>query len=107
MSKVTDPMKSTTIRMIHYEQKSTTFHEILIHDLNMRKNGYEKSHSGTRGDPKNVYLDLLQESFDMWLWGRIIKVKWIDRAGNDKLLMRIRDERKLLKVIKKNRKYFG
>ena len=38
----------------------------------------------------------------MWLWQNMIKVKWSDRVRTREELMRIGEERNLMKVIRKS-----
>ena len=44
--------------------------------------------------------EVLEESFKLWLWQRMIKVKQTDRVRKDEVLRRTGEERKLLKVIR-------
>ena len=48
------------------------------------------------------------EAFEMWVWRRMEKIKWTDKVSNAKVLRRVDEERKLLKVIKeRKRRWLG
>ena len=46
------------------------------------------------------YLD----NFEMWLWRRLMKVKWTDRVRNEEVLTRIGEEKKLLDTIRRRKR---
>ncbi|MGX9339109.1 hypothetical protein, partial [Pantoea dispersa] len=39
------------------------------------------------------------ESFEMWCWRRIEKVKWTDRMTNDEVLRRVGEKKAILNTI--------
>ncbi|KAI5717433.1 hypothetical protein M8J77_005795 [Diaphorina citri] len=43
------------------------------------------------------------ESFEMWLWRRMEKIKWSDKIRNEEVLRRVGEERSILKTIKKRK----
>ena len=40
-------------------------------------------------------------AFETWCWRRMLKIKWIDRITNDEVFQRAKEERLLLKILKK------
>ena len=44
------------------------------------------------------------ESFEMWVWRRMLRVSWRDHRRNEDVLQEIDEERKLLNVIKERQK---
>lgn len=42
----------------------------------------------------------------MWLWRGMIKKKWTDRIRNQEVTTRIREERKLMHVLRKGKSIF-
>jgi hypothetical protein len=40
-------------------------------------------------------------AFEAWRWGRMLKIKWTDRITNDEVFQRAKEERLLLKILKK------
>ena len=46
------------------------------------------------------------ESFEMWIWRRMLRVSWRDHRRNEDVLQEIDEERKLLNVIKERQKYW-
>ena len=44
-----------------------------------------------------------REKFEMWCWGRMEKISWTDRANNEEVLRRIRDERYIIHTIKRRK----
>ena len=44
------------------------------------------------------------ESFEMWIWRRMLKVSWRDHRRNEDVLQEVDEERKLLNVIKERQK---
>jgi len=42
--------------------------------------------------------------FETWCWGRILKIKWLDRVTNDEVFQRAKEERLPLKI-EKNRRH--
>ena len=43
------------------------------------------------------------EAFKMWCYRRMMKIKWIDRVSNEKVLRRVEEKRSLLKTLKRRR----
>ena len=43
------------------------------------------------------------ESFEMWLWRRMERIKWTDRVRNEEVLRRVGQKRTLLKAIRKRK----
>ena len=43
------------------------------------------------------------EAFDMWCYGRMMNIKWMDRITNEELLGRIGERRTLWKSLRKRR----
>jgi hypothetical protein len=43
------------------------------------------------------------ESFEMWCWRRMEKISWIDHVRNEKVLQRVKEERNILKTIKRKK----
>ena len=43
------------------------------------------------------------ETFEMWIYRRILKIPWTARITNEEVLRRIGGERKLFKIIKKKK----
>ena len=43
------------------------------------------------------------EAFEIWVWRAMENVRWTDKVSNDKVLRRIGEEKRILKVIE-NRK---
>ncbi|KAJ4428382.1 hypothetical protein ANN_24401 [Periplaneta americana] len=43
------------------------------------------------------------EAFEMWIWRRMERVKWTDRIRNEAVLERVREERMMLKLIRKRK----
>lgn len=39
------------------------------------------------------------EGFDIWMWTKVKSIKWIDRVSSEELLMRIKENGKLLDTI--------
>ena len=42
-------------------------------------------------------------AFEMWVWRRLERVKWVDKVRNEEVLERVGEERKLLKIIQKRK----
>jgi len=40
-------------------------------------------------------------AFETWCWRRMLKIKWTDRIMNDEVFQRVKEERLLLKILKK------
>jgi hypothetical protein len=43
------------------------------------------------------------ESFEMWCWRRMEKIRWIDRVRNEEVLHRVKEERNILHTIKRRK----
>jgi len=43
------------------------------------------------------------ESFEMWCWRRMGKIIWTDRVGNEKVLLRVKEQRNILHEISKRK----
>ena len=43
------------------------------------------------------------ESFEMWCWRRMEKIIWIDHVRNEKVLLRVKEQRNLLHEIRKRK----
>jgi hypothetical protein len=43
------------------------------------------------------------ERFEMWCWRRIEKISWTDRARNEEILSRVKEERNILHTIKRRK----
>ena len=43
------------------------------------------------------------ETFEMWIWRRMERVKWIDKIKNAVVLERVGEGRKMLELIKKRK----
>jgi hypothetical protein len=44
------------------------------------------------------------EAFEMWLWRRIMKVKWIEHKTNEEVLEKVKEQRMLIKTIRERQK---
>jgi len=44
-------------------------------------------------------------AFETWCWRTMLKIKWTDRITNDEVFQRVKEERLLLKIKKKNRRH--
>ena len=40
-------------------------------------------------------------AFETWYWRRMLKLKWVDRITNDEVFQKVKEERLLLKIVKK------
>jgi hypothetical protein len=40
-------------------------------------------------------------AFETWCWRRMLKIKWTDRITNDEVFQRAKEERLLLKILKR------
>src|SRR6266576_3387015 len=48
------------------------------------------------------------EAFEMWVWRRMEKIKWVDKVTNAVVLQRVEEDRSLLKVIReRKRRWLG
>ena len=48
------------------------------------------------------------EAFEMWIWRRMFKIKWIERLSNEEVLVKAGETRSLLNTIKdRQRKWVG
>jgi hypothetical protein len=47
----------------------------------------------------SVYL----ESFEMWCWRRMEKISWTNRVKNEEVLHRVKEERNILRTIKRRK----
>ena len=43
------------------------------------------------------------ESFEMWCWRKLEKISWTDRERNEKVLLRVKEERNILRTIKRGK----
>jgi hypothetical protein len=43
------------------------------------------------------------ESFEMWCWRRMEKVSWTDRVRNEEVIIRVKEERNMLHIIKRRK----
>jgi hypothetical protein len=43
------------------------------------------------------------ESFEMWCWRRMEKISWTDHVGNEDVLLRVKEQRKILHEIHKQK----
>jgi hypothetical protein len=43
------------------------------------------------------------ESFEMWCWRRMEKIKWTDHVRNEKVLLRVKEQRNILHEINKRK----
>jgi hypothetical protein len=43
------------------------------------------------------------ESFEMWCWRRMEKISWIDHVRNEEVLLRVKEQRKILHEISKRK----
>ena len=41
------------------------------------------------------------ESFEMWCWRRMEKISWTDHVRNEEALLRVKDQRNILREIRK------
>ena len=39
------------------------------------------------------------ESFELWCWRRMEKIRWTDHVGNEKVLLRVKEQRNILREI--------
>jgi hypothetical protein len=39
----------------------------------------------------------------MWCWGRMEKISWTDRVRNEEVLHRVKEERNILRTIKRRK----
>jgi hypothetical protein len=39
--------------------------------------------------------------FEMWCWRRMEKISWTDRVRNEEVLHRVKEERNVLRTVKK------
>ena len=44
------------------------------------------------------------ESLEMWVWRRMEAISWKDKVTNDEVLKRVKEERNLLKIIRRRKK---
>ena len=44
------------------------------------------------------------EAFEMWLWRRIMKVKWTEHKTNEEVLEMVKEKRMLIKTIRERQK---
>ena len=44
-----------------------------------------------------------QESFEMWCWRRMEKISWIDHVRNEEVLLRVNEQRNILRKIRKQK----
>jgi hypothetical protein len=48
------------------------------------------------------------ESFEMWRWGRMEKISWIDHVRNEEVLLRVTEQRNILhEISKRNANWIG
>jgi len=48
------------------------------------------------------------ESFEMWCWRRMDKIRWTDQVGNEEVVLRVKEQRNILHEISKQRaKWIG
>ena len=53
-------------------------------------------------DPKH------RESFQMWCWGRMEKISWTDHVRYEQVLLRVKEQRKILhEISKRNANWIG
>ena len=52
--------------------------------------------------PQEKIEERFVNAFETWCWRRMLKIKWTDRIMNDEVFQREKEERLLLKIIKKN-----
>ena len=43
------------------------------------------------------------ESFEMWCWGRMVKMSWTDHVRNEEVLLRVNEQRNNLREIRKRK----
>ena len=43
------------------------------------------------------------ESFEMWCWRRMDKISWIDHVKNEEVLLRVKEQRNILREIRKRK----
>jgi hypothetical protein len=43
------------------------------------------------------------ESFEMWCWRRMEKISWIDHVRNEEVLLRVKEQRNILREISKRK----
>jgi len=43
------------------------------------------------------------ESFEMWCWKRMEKISWTDHVRNEEVLLRVKDQRNILREIRKRK----
>ena len=43
------------------------------------------------------------ESFEMWCWRRMEKISWIDYVRNEEVLLRVNEQRNILREIRKRK----
>ena len=41
------------------------------------------------------------QSFEMWCWRRMEKISWTDRVRNEEVLLRVKEERNILRTVKR------
>ncbi|KAJ4427341.1 hypothetical protein ANN_24961 [Periplaneta americana] len=61
------------------------------------------SYSGIMDDRKQKMRKQMSELYEMWIWRRMERVKWKDRIRNEAVLERVREERMMLKLIRKRK----
>lgn len=44
------------------------------------------------------------ESFEMWIWRRMLKINWREHRRNDDVLQEVGEERNFINVIKRRQK---
>jgi hypothetical protein len=48
------------------------------------------------------------ESFEMWCWRRMEKISWTDHVRNEEVLLRVKEQRNILREIRKRKaKWIG
>jgi hypothetical protein len=50
-----------------------------------------------------AYIYVYLQRFGMWCWKRMLKISWTDRVRNEEVLQRVKEERNILKIIKRRK----
>ena len=56
-----------------------------------------------KSDYLSIELQERLESFEMWRWRRMEKISWTDHVRNEKVLLRVNEQRNILHEIRKRK----